>query len=874
MGLEDGRERRLSSEVSAHSPGIAPELDSMQTRDPAAQLAMNDVDEAESDCSNIDAVNSRNADTELSTEEAASKEMDKGVRDADDNDPVAEPASLLEDLLNGHTDEVAGSLGSSHHDEVDEGLGERDIDSGFETLTKDPAPVVDQQNSETEGYEELHQDPAEYLEDSPAPFEDEGPPVLARPRSKQAVAKIATRRGDQEAGSAGEAVHVQRRPEPTGEFRGATGAQLPAQYVKWNEWIVEHLSQTAGDGSEVYLSIAPTVLAAIAEEVGGFTLSPNEAEADFVVSVATLYASIIVREGRLRLLRTFDEGGRPMCAAFLAASVLAAYRMQTDENAFGGAYYYRLAELLKCELASGYPSGFDPMVFESLWGFLGGWLSEKTGQRLAMPGPESGVRRFVAVPLLHVPLRRLDIEKLPTFFAWAGYGPGEKVPERRLLHDIDHWTRSYASLSAAGEAALSDERRNAVASQIAQEIAAWDGSLAESGGRRLASVELMLDFVRFQPQFFYLPRRPEGFPARFTDGERFLEALDERWYEQVGLLPEDGERLRGGFEWRSTDNPAVGFRRSPSLVVPLGPHPEYSYFVSRSTLPRGNRCAVLCHESIASSASEYLAATSGRACAASSHPNVPGGWRLFANIVPQHRVDVPNELEGLDLDSQISVVCSGGLRLGRRREWLLGAEPKSITVSGVDQSTVVTIDNESVPLSQDGTVVTDGRMFGRGVHTIEAGGYRASFEVVEPELNVPVSQAEVGAAGPVVLPPGKWTVVGANPGEISGVLDAGRQGAIFRPGFIAVWAVRVGAGPGAVVVSVAALPLRFSQLNERGRAPAGRIQLWASLIYSAAVRRPDLRALSSHAEAGAISLLWREYVKAAKTIKRQWRKRP
>jgi len=256
-----------------------------------------------------------------------------------------------------------------------------------------------------------------------------------------------------------------------------------------------------------------------------------------------------------------------------------------------------------------------------------------------------------------------------------------------------------------------------------------------------------------------------------------------------------------------------------------------------------------------------------------SHPNVPAGWKLFANIVPRYRLNPPEEMEGLELDSQVNVVCSGGLRLGRRKEWLSGAQPRSVAISGVEQDTVVKIDGESVLVTSDGNIPTDGRVFGSGVHTIEAGKYRTSFEVIEPELNALAYPVQKEACLSVALPPGKWTVIGANPEQINGVLDAGRQGAIFKLDFVAVWAVRVGAGPGAVVVSLQVVPLAFSLLGKQRKVPrSARRELWASQIYSAAVRRPHVYAFSSEAEAGAISLLWRDYVMAAKGLKRQWRK--
>ena len=142
--------------------------------------------------------------------------------------------------------------------------------------------------------------------------------------------------------------------------------------------------------------------------------------------------------------------GEPDCAAFLAASVLAAYRMQADDEAAAHAYYVRLAELLRCDMSAAHPTGFHPAAFESLWVFLQNWLREEHDLRLARPTADVGLRRFVALPLAHVPLRCLDIEKLPTFFYWAGYEPGGRVPRDRLYADLCMWQQARSSLTQPG----------------------------------------------------------------------------------------------------------------------------------------------------------------------------------------------------------------------------------------------------------------------------------------------------------------------------------------------------------------------------------------------------------------------------------------
>ena len=96
--------------------------------------------------------------------------------------------------------------------------------------------------------------------------------------------------------------------------------------------------------------------------------------------------------------------------AYLAASVLAAYHMRTDDERTGRAYYPRFAELLGCGLTGTVPAGFDGDTFIHLWLGLAHWLEAGYGRQLALP-TGSSVRRYLPYPFAHVPLRQVDIER-------------------------------------------------------------------------------------------------------------------------------------------------------------------------------------------------------------------------------------------------------------------------------------------------------------------------------------------------------------------------------------------------------------------------------------------------------------------------------
>ena len=247
-----------------------------------------------------------------------------------------------------------------------------------------------------------------------------------------------------------------RRPTPAEDAREYVGpiqdvSEIDREYARWNKAIVEQQLLANPSSEEAYLCVNPRVLARVFEEGGLGLLAPEHAEREFSAAVANVYQRrVLGHSARLRVLRRCSSNGPPDCTAFLAGSVLAAFRMQSDEEASGNAYYRRLADLLGCETQGGHPVGFDPSVFESLWTYLYNWLHEVHGRRLAMPRGVVGFRRFVALPLAHVPLRSLDIDKLPAFFSWAEYQPGGRVRHDRLLADLKQWQQSRNMLTPTG----------------------------------------------------------------------------------------------------------------------------------------------------------------------------------------------------------------------------------------------------------------------------------------------------------------------------------------------------------------------------------------------------------------------------------------
>jgi hypothetical protein len=656
---------------------------------------------------------------------------------------------------------------------------------------------------------------------------------------------------------------------------------LPSRYRLWNRVLLERCILELPSSEVSYLSVTPRVLAAALDEAEQAVKPTEEARDDFVGAVSFTYRTLVLpaRE-RLQILGRIDEDGLPACTAFLALSVLAAYEMHADEDVGPNAYYWRLADLLGCDVVGIHPRGFEPAAFSSLWESLAEWLAGSAGRRLAMPGPDVGLRRYVALPLTHVPLRRMDIEKLPEFFAWAGYEPGARVSAGALEPSFIRWAESRSVLSRAGATAVRDQRRPSVVAQVAQELEAWDGSATDALGRRTAPVHILLDVVRRQPDLYYLPRRPAMFPAVFDDGVHVFESGDEGWYDPVRLPPEDGGDLARGFAWEVHIGGArVALQRPGASAIALVPSRDYTGFLSHRGVLRGVACSALCREDLAEAAGEYLSDISNRRCIPVNHPAVPIGWRLFTGVVAHEAAaTVPSELDALSVESLVDIVSVGGVRLGRRSTWLAGAPPH-LMISGWDGGLNVTIDGVAAETGADGELRDEGLLARPGVHLLRVGPLRRRIEIVEPAVRWskcrPLAPNEPAKAHQVVtLPPGSWSVIGARPGEVARPHTESSRGGLARCAFEPVWAISVGPGRRSAVLGLTKHPLPPTTV---GSVPTGRRQAaavaWASLVYEAAVRRGLLGSMFNDAEAEAIRRVWYAYFRAARQLKRQWRSR-
>src|SRR5262245_35481490 len=116
------------------------------------------------------------------------------------------------------------------------------------------------------------------------------------------------------------------------------------RYILWNYMLAEQC--LLGDSSDgvVLLTVNPGTLSAALERAQDTSCLPADAEADFVSAVRAVYRErVLGTPNRLHAFKSVASNDVPFCVGFLAASVLAAFHMRTDDERTGRAFYPRLA---------------------------------------------------------------------------------------------------------------------------------------------------------------------------------------------------------------------------------------------------------------------------------------------------------------------------------------------------------------------------------------------------------------------------------------------------------------------------------------------------------------------------------------------------
>jgi hypothetical protein len=182
-----------------------------------------------------------------------------------------------------------------------------------------------------------------------------------------------------------------------------------------------------------------------------------------------------------------------------------------------------------------------------------------------------------------------------------------------------------------------------------------------------------------------------------------------------------------------------------------------------------------------------------------------------------------------------------------------------------------TINGNAVGVDQDGLLQLGATLARPGSYLVEAGGLRRRIEMIEPQARNTAPLAQLGETS-VGLPAGRWTLIGASPGEVADSVCRSPVGSVAFCAFPPVWAIEVGAGPGATARCLRATvpepnPIQLAS----GRRARRRLGAWASVIYNAAIRHPRLLSLRGDDASPAVQEGWEAFRLAARQVKRSLR---
>lgn len=646
-----------------------------------------------------------------------------------------------------------------------------------------------------------------------------------------------------------------------------------SDYECWNRTLAEYCLLSEDNDNQAYLTVSPNILAAAWNQIHTEVMEAREAEKSFVCAVSEMYRRDVKRFG-LSWLSRFGQDGLPRSIAFLGLSVLATLKMEEDDEHAAHNYYSRLEGVLGLE-GDDFNRNSNREEFKALWHQLGQWLKEERQLSMAFPTRQEGPYHIPLLPLSQAPFRRVDLEKLPSFFSSFQYQANGITSRTKLRDDLITWGRSN-HLTTQGLDALQDDRCNSVLAQVEQELGAWDGTI-EVAGARWAQIELQLNFPGRKPRVYLLPHRPCGFPERFEASERGFEAGDDGWYEPVELLRDEGRLLRANIDWLMTyAGRQLALHRNEAAVIAFAESSFLSGYLSRLHLPLQINCAVLCRVDLTSKVKGYLYQITEQ-----DHQPEPllEGWNLFRNVRPVRQLmHIEEVLKPIDVQTEMQILTVGGLRLGRR-EWLAGVPPRILIAGKRQLHERAAINGTMIEISEEGALIEDGLFHQPGRYEITIGRANAvNIDIIEPKLAPEFREAEGGkwfcaisASNLVVLPPGNWTLLGTATNEVRHCNHHSFNGIITNTPFRAVWAINRQPGASVKIICLT-VPPPPPQTSTFSAQPSNLLSgaHWATTILSATSLRPRFACLTEFA---AIDLrqAWQAYLAAAVNQQRQMR---
>lgn len=482
-----------------------------------------------------------------------------------------------------------------------------------------------------------------------------------------------------------------------------------ANYYDWNQAIYQYITAGLPPGSRVFLSIDNEALVNAGRLLNPVP-PPSERVNDFLRAVRARYVS----GRRIRNITPLgDEANKvPSYLSFLAATVLAAYRMGEEEDVSQTNYFTRLNEVFGFPDRHGRLNGLETGKEETLWKHWANWLTQRGYFPTAEAG--EGTRKFTNYPISQTLLRQADREALWRHFT-----------ERRWSRTLDEGVvvtrvlREQSYLSSHLRQLLSDQtmrktRQQGLYQAIYDVYDLWANSGAGSTGdyRHVVSAGqarnlvagLYRTFNRFRGELEYAlfpqqARRLQVDQTQVTQNDQTydLTPLRSGWYQPLGDI--SAPDLNGGLKLDIKGTEELDKLVLPTrdfwILMPDPDDPDSGIYASWGKLAIGTPFIILCKPELQTQL-EQLKAQGLIQWRADPLPAWAGEpWLEFEDVMVVSdgwgAVIFGNNdlLESLQPGSSVGISLSGGLRADQGG-WLVGYGP-AVTINAFDSQADLTI---------------------------------------------------------------------------------------------------------------------------------------------------------------------------------------
>lgn len=476
-----------------------------------------------------------------------------------------------------------------------------------------------------------------------------------------------------------------------------------ANYYDWNQAIYQYITTGQQPSSRIFLSIDDEALVN-----AGRLLNPapprSERVTDFLRAVRARY---VFGNGVRNIIPLGDEANKiPGYLCFLAATVLAAYRMAEGEEVSQTNYFTRLKEILMFSGENRRPVGFEAGVEDTLWKHWANWLT----RRGYLPSAEAGEGswKYINYPISQTLLRQADRETLWRHFTNRRWSRNldEEVVVARVLREKQHFSSHLNKLFSDQMMRLA--RRQGLYQATYDVYDLWANSGAGSKGdyRQVVSVGqarnlvagLYRTFNRFsgEPEYALFPqqaRRLQVDHAQITYSDRTYTLTPTRpgWYQP--LWDVSATDLNNGLKIAINDTDELDKLVLPSrdfwILTPDPDDPDSGIYASWGKPTIGTPFIILCKPTVQTQLEQLK--VQGLVHWQTDPMLVWEGepWLEYEGVMVVSDgwgaviFDNDDLLESLQPGSSVGVSFTGGLRFGQGG-WLVGYGP-AVTINAFDE---------------------------------------------------------------------------------------------------------------------------------------------------------------------------------------------